>query len=272
MRQIQASLAIALLFLATASGLFTADKRGALIVVGGGGTPPLVVQRAIELAGGAQSVVAVLPHASAREDRGQGSVEMFIEAGAGEAFLLGDLQAPGVREDLARATLVWMPGGSQNRLMDAVREADLGSLFREMHKNGVSFGGTSAGAAVQSQLMITGKAELEAIVAGGTELGKGLALWPEVIVDQHAMKRKRFNRLLSAVIDQPTKVGVAIDEKTAVIVQGSRFEVLGDSTVLVIDARNAEVPASKPGQPLAASGLSLSVLRAGMGFDLKQAK
>jgi cyanophycinase len=245
---------------------------GALIVVGGGGTPPEVAQQAVQLAGGELSVVAILPQASEREERGLGSVEMFLEAGAGEAYVVEDLNSAQARADLERASLVWMPGGSQNRLMEAVRDAGLGDLLRAMHQRGVAFGGTSAGAAVQSGLMITGEAELEAVVAGGTELAEGLGLWPEVIVDQHALKRRRFQRLLSATLDHPEKLGIAVDEKTAVIFSGSRLDVMGASSVFVIDARGARVEPTKPGEPLGATGLVLHVLRAGMSFETSKVK
>lgn len=242
--------------------------RGPLIVVGGGGTPNAVVRRAVELSGGAAAVVAILPHASEREDRGAGSAQMFRDAGVRDAFVLDDLSKRKARTQLERATLVWMPGGSQNRLMDAVRAAELLDDLRAMHARGVAFGGTSAGAAVQSPLMITGQADNESILAEATELVEGLGVWPGVIVDQHAVKRRRFQRLLSAVLDQPKHVGIAIDEQTAVIVQGDAFEVMGASSVLIVDARRANVSDSKAGQPHAATGVALHVLRAGMTFEL----
>lgn len=248
----------------------TPKPAGALIVIGGGRTPKEAVARAVELAGGQEAVVAILPHASQRVERGVGSAEMFREAGVAEALVLDDLTAPTSRTDLRRASLVWMPGGSQRRLMEAVEAADLTELLRERHRSGVVFGGTSAGAAVQSKLMITGKAELETVVARGTELVSGLGLWPEVIVDQHALKRRRLQRLLSAVLDHPEKVGVAIDEGTAVVVEDERLEVLGASNVVVLDARRARVAETKEGAPHAAQGVTLHLLRAGDALRLEE--
>ncbi|MCB9915444.1 MAG: cyanophycinase [Planctomycetes bacterium] len=245
-----------------------ARAPGALVVVGGGGTPPEAIARALELAGGARAVVAVLPHASNAEDRGLGSAEMFLEAGAAEALVLDDLTATRTRAELERATLVWMPGGSQNALMEALDTAGLVDVLRALHARGVVFGGTSAGAAVMSARMLTGEAELEAVRAGGTELAAGLGLWPGVIVDQHALRRRRLQRLWSAVLDHPDDVGVAIDERTAVVVRGTRFEVVGRSNVAVFDARHAEVSASEPGDAHAARGVALHLLRAGMELDL----
>ena len=244
------------------------SAAGALIVVGGGGTPKEVVEKAVELGGGPAAVVAVLPHASSSEERGIGSAEMFLEAGASEAYVMEDLESAEMRAFLERATLVWMPGGDQSLIMEATNAAGLTDELRAMHRRGIPFGGTSAGAAVQSGLMITGNAELEAVLAQTTELVEGLDLWDEVIVDQHFLARRRFHRLLSATLDHPDKLGVGIDERTAVIVQDHRFEVMGENSVLVIDAREAEVAATEPGKPSAATGMRLHLLRAGMSYEL----
>jgi cyanophycinase len=114
--------------------------------------------------------------------------------------------------------------------------------------------------------MITGEADLQAVTAGRTELAHGLGLWPEVIVDQHFLKRQRDNRLISAVLDRKTLIGVGIDESTAVIVHGSSFDVIGASSVIVIDPRGATIQATPHGQPATGRGLRLTVLRAGMRY------
>ena len=254
-----------LLILCTACA--SSDEGGPLVVVGGGGTPESVIAETAALAGGSDAVVVVIPHASRREDRGLSTAEMFRKAGALDVHVIEDLAAPKTSDLLARATLVWMPGGSQNRLLDALRETGRIETFRSMHANGVVFGGTSAGAAVQSELMITGEAKLNAIEAGATELVEGIGFWTDAIVDQHAVKRRRFNRLLSAVLDHPSRIGVAIDEKTAVIVSGRSFRVSGRSVVVIIDARNAEVRAPVIGTNHTARGITLHVLTDGMTFS-----
>ncbi|HEV3260783.1 MAG TPA: hypothetical protein VG013_28270 [Gemmataceae bacterium] len=99
----------------------------------------------------------------------------------------------------------------------------------------------------------------------------GLGLCTDVIVDQHYIRRSRFNRLLAAVLDHPDKLGAGIDESTAVVVQGREFEVVGRSNVMVIDARKASEAATKDGGPAEADDVALYVLRAGMKFDLDKA-
>jgi cyanophycinase len=89
-----------------------------------------------------------------------------------------------------------------------------------------------------------------------------------VIVDQHFVARQCFTRLLTCVLDNADFVGVGIDERTAVIVDGVRCHVMGESSVLVIDARAAQKRPSKPGEVLSASDLKMHVLRAGDTFEI----
>jgi cyanophycinase len=117
-----------------------------------------------------------------------------------------------------------------------------------------------------SAVMITGDADLLSITTGATKTAPGFGLWPEVIVDQHFLKRQRHSRLISLLLDHPGLLAVGIDERTAVVVSGGRFDVIGESTVLVLDARKARVEPRQPGQLGAARGVTLHVLTAGMGM------
>ena len=244
------------------------QSRGALVVVGGGGTTDAIVARTLAMAGGRRAVVAVLPQASELADAGDSSVKMWTEAGAAAARKV-DFTDSAARSALERASLIWIPGGDQNRFMKQISGTGLDDVIRTANRKGTVVGGTSAGAAVMSARMMTGEADLQSLTAGATLLVTGLALWPEAIVDQHFLKRQRSNRLLSAVLDHPDLLGVGIDEGTAVIVTGERFEVIGRSSVVVVDARHAAVPGTVKGSVSAGSDLKLSVLRDGMFFSLK---
>jgi cyanophycinase len=244
-------------------------QAGSLVIVGGGDTGPEIIVRTLELAGGNQAIVAVLPQSSAEPDAGDASVHMWREAGAQEAAKVSFADRGRATVAMRRATLIWMPGGDQNRFMKAIDGTGLADVIRERYLAGATVGGTSAGAAIMSDAMITGDADLQSITSGKTALAKGLGLWPNVIVDQHFVKRQRNNRLLSAVLDRRTLVGVGIDEATAVVVHDGAFEVVGKSSVVVIDPRGARIDASSEGQPASGAGLKLSVLRSGESYSLK---
>jgi cyanophycinase len=270
-RPLHAAALAALLFaLARLPAVATQSVPGPLVVVGGGGTTDEIVRTTLALAGGADAVVAVLPQSSAVANAGESSVKMWLDAGAKSAAIVRFEPRDEARAALERATLIWMPGGDQNRFMKAIEGTGLDDTIRARHRAGAVVGGTSAGAAVLSDAMITGDADLQSLTAGKTTLGKGLGLWPGVIVDQHFLKRQRTNRLLSAVLDRPALVGIGIDEATAVVVRGDAIEVIGRSAVVVIDPRGAAAEKIEPGQVAAGQGLKLSVLRAGMTYSLKR--
>src|SRR5262245_17353671 len=99
---------------------------------------------------------------------------------------------------------------------------------------------------------------------------RGFALLPGAIVDQHFVRRRRNNRLLSLILENPSLVGVGIDESTALEVgPDGTWKVLGESVAVVYDARKATI--TKPGaSTLGAADVRLSVLPAGSTYDPRQ--
>jgi cyanophycinase len=246
-----------------------AAPRGHLVVIGGGTIPDDVRARTLALAGGNKAIVVVLPQASELPETGPEAVEVWKKAGAAKA-VVADLNARAAAiEAIKQATLIWFPGGDQTRLMKALDGTGIPEVILERYAQGATVAGTSAGAAVMSKVMITGDGmDLQAITAKKTDTAQGLGLWPQVIVDQHFLKRQRHNRLLSAVLDHPQLVGVGIDESTAAVVSGTQFEAIGKSSIVVIDARKAAVAPAAAGEPIAGRDITVHVLKAGMKLDL----
>lgn len=246
-----------------------AQVPGAIVAVGGGGTTDKIVARTLELAGGREAVVVVLPQSSALKNAGDSSVRMWLDAGARSARKL-DFNDPGAKAALAAASLIWIPGGDQNRFMRAIDGTGLDEVIRARNRAGAVVGGTSAGAAVLSGMMITGDADLQSLTSGRTVLAPGLGLWTGGIFDQHFLRRQRNNRLLGAVLDHPQLIGIGIDEGTAVILRTGSFEVIGRSAVVVFDARRAQVEKTEPSAVAAATGVITSVLREGMTLTIQR--
>jgi cyanophycinase len=240
--------------------------NGHLVIVGGGTIGPEIRQKALDLSGGTAAIVAILPQASELPETGAEAIAAWKKAGAAEAVALDPKQAEAAIAAIRRATLIWFPGGDQNRLTAALAGTRIPEAILARYREGATVAGTSAGAAVMSRVMITGEADLQSVTSGKTQTAPGLALWPEVIVDQHFLKRQREARLISLVLDHPDLVGVGIDESTAVVVSGSVFEVIGKSSVVVFDARRANVAKAQPGDLAAATGVSMHVLKAGMRY------
>lgn len=254
------------LVIASAFGWSRAEP-GALVIVGGGSTPSVAVGEAIRLAGGPKAEILIVPWASRSEKRGIGSVEMYEEAGAKNVRNADDLEGKELERAFKDADLIWMPGGSQSRLIEVFRERELLSTLREAHARGCVVGGTSAGAAVLGDPMIAGKPDEEGIREGVCKLTEGLGLWKGVFVDQHFVERSRQTRLLTAVLDGPHRLGVGIGESTCVVVEGDAIRVLGRSVVQIYDAREASIAKRLgPGENLAVTGITLHVLRDGMDW------
>jgi cyanophycinase len=242
---------------------------GAVVAVGGGGTTDAMVKRVMELAGGANAIVAVLPQASAEPDAGDESVQIWRDAGAKRVAKVSFDNRAAARSTLDAASLIWIPGGDQMRFMKAILGTGLDDVIRTRHLAGAVVGGTSAGAAVLSKVMITGDADLQSLTSGRTITSPGLGLLPDLIIDQHFLRRQRHNRLFSLVLDRPSLVGVGIDEGTAAIVEGSSIAVLGRSAVMIVDARHADVASATTGQPVAGGPISVTILRDGMSASLR---
>jgi cyanophycinase len=247
----------------------SAQSPGPLFIVGGGSIADELRKEVIGLAGGEQARVAIFGQASKDENAGKEIAEVFEKCGAGRVDVVdlsGKEKAEGI---IAKATLIWFGGGSQQRLVDELGKARLIEPILARWREGAVVGGTSAGAAVMSAKMIDGDDyDLKKIESGKTTLGTGLAFLPDTIVDQHFVKRNRFTRLLTAVLDNPDLIGIGIDESTAAVVVGSRLRVTGASHVLVIDARKAVYPEKLDQALPAAEDVKVHVLRPGMELDL----
>jgi cyanophycinase len=243
-------------------------QAGPLVIVGGGAIPVEVRQAFVDSAGGDKSIIAILPQASQRADRGKRSVDVFLHAGAAEAYVVELDDAEEARKKISHATGIWFPGGSQSDLYDALEKAGLLSFVRQRHQAGITIGGTSAGAAIMSEIMIPTSPKKPGLLTGNTPTTMGLGLAPQLIIDQHFVERSRMNRLLSAVIDHPDRIGVGIGESTAIVLRGGKFTVLGAGSVVVFDARKAKVERKDAGALQSSSDLRVHVLRAKQEFDM----
>ncbi len=214
--------------------------KGQLVIVGGGDEVESVHRKALELAGGSSARVLVVPHASEDLLSGYWMVDTWTELGAQQVDVLDLTDPRAARELIKKADLIWLKGGEQERLMAALKEAGLVDAIRDRFTDGATIGGTSAGAAAMSRLMIAGPPRTpEEITYMRPRMATGLGLWPEVVVDQHFLVRNRLHRLMNVVTENPGLVGIGIDERTAVVVRGQQFEVIGESRVVVVDSRNA---------------------------------
>jgi cyanophycinase len=156
-------------------------------------------------------------------------------------------------DSIRNARLIFISGGDQSRFMDVIAGTPIQKTIHEAFENGSLICGTSAGAAVMSSKMITGN-ELKypgdtgnfiTIESQNIEVTEGLGMLKTVIIDQHFIKRKRLNRLVSVCIENPDNICAGIDESTAIFVDGNTATVIGLNQVVVLHNRSSETKVEK---------------------------
>lgn len=212
--------------------------KGSLIVGGGGTLADEIYDRFVELAGGKSGELVLIP--TATTDDGwltkTAEVAAYVDEWKKEGIPAVTIlhtrdrqqaNQPEFVRPLTTATGVWLGGGDQAFLEQAYVGTLVEKEIQGVLARGGVVGGSSAGAAIQSQVMIRCGDDLP-------EMGTGFDLVSGAIVDQHFLRRSRVNRLIEAVRQNPERLGIGIDEGTAILVQGGRLEVLGASYVTLV--------------------------------------
>jgi cyanophycinase len=255
-----------------------------LLVIGGAEDrvgKATVLRRFVRLAGGRRADIVLVPTASSFQDEVTDSyTDVFTRLGAPAPKVVN----PATRQDahdpeavalLDSATGIFLSGGSQLKLSQRFPGTPLGEALHRAHDRGAVIGGTSAGASIMSQFMISMGDEGITPRQRHSQLSAGLGLLEGVIIDQHFAQRSRYGRLMSMVAASPNLIGIGIDEDTAIEVRDKRtFTVHGSGAVFVLDCRAAvsDAPDARRGAPLMVSGAVVHSLPAGATFDLAEVR
>ena len=261
--------------------------QGHLFIIGGGHRGPELMKEYIRLAGGpAHANILVLPMASGDGDTtGMEMAAEFRDLGVASARSLfitrAQAMTPEILDQFRGVTGVYFTGGDQVRITRELVGTPVQAKLKELYRSGVVIGGTSAGAAIMSKVMLTGDERLNKDTVNGfvfirrnnVVVVDGLGFLETVIVDQHFIRRKRLNRLISVVLEHDPHVGVGIDEATAVIVSpDSTFRVMGNGSVMVLDASQTEHIRDDEKGNMGFDGMRMHVLLDGDEFDMRQMK
>ncbi|MDZ4808437.1 MAG: cyanophycinase [Bacteroidota bacterium] len=227
--------------------------KGNLFIIGGGDRPPALVQSLISTANlGKKDYIVILPMSSAEPDSSYYYIKEDLKPAtkniiANLNFTKATVNDSKWLDSLKHAKLIFITGGDQSRFMGVVLNTPVIAAIHHAYKNGATVAGTSAGAAVMSKQMITGNqlsadsssATFRIIHTNNVELKEGLGLLETVVIDQHFVVRSRYNRLISVLAKYPSYTCIGIDEATAIIVQGKKITVVGESQVVVLsDPKN----------------------------------
>lgn len=235
----------------------------------------------VALAGGQDAHIALIPTASedpmdavARYDR------LFRDLGAAEVMpILGENRHAVDREDslalLRRATGIFISGGDQARLAELFTGTEAGACILERNREGIIVGGTSAGAAFMASHMIFSGESRATPIRGKTEVGEGLGLLRNVVVDTHFGERGRTGRLLEVLAAHPELIAMGLDEDTAAVIdEHLLIRVVGSGVVTVVDGSSvrSNYDLAEHEQPLMVNGAELHTIPADFSFDLRARK
>lgn len=257
---------------------FSQNTKGKLFIIGGGSRPDFLVDRMIKEAGlKSGETVAIFPHASEEQDSSFYYAKQQFEKrnlkALDCAFKKDEKLPPSKLDSLKTAKLIYIGGGDQVTFMEIINSnPEVKNLLKSAYQNGKMIAGTSAGAAVMSEVMITGNQlkykdyenTFDNIEIKNVETKQGLGFIKTAVIDQHFVVRSRYNRLLSLIIENPTYKGIGIDEGTAILVKNGSAEVVGRAQVIVF--KNPKQSKKLNGDKLGAKGITLDIYLNGEKF------
>jgi cyanophycinase len=255
--------------------------EGTVIVIGGAEDKVrdrVILSRFVALAGGEQATIVVLSTASSLgTEAGDRYRRVFGELGAREVRPLHTVTRQQANDDagvaaVADATGIFLTGGNQLRLSSTIGGTHLAQAIHDRFAAGAAVAGTSAGASALSSHMIAFGASGATPKQRMAQIAAGLGVLPGVIIDQHFQQRNRLGRLLSLIAQNPSLLGLGIDEDTAGVVGPDHvMEVIGRGSITIVDGAGLETDAWEVGghRPIMLSNVVLHSLPAGYRFDLR---
>lgn len=216
--------------------------KGTLIIIGGGDISEALNKKIMEISGGLQIPIVIIPTADGRDnyDQNFGEAGMLRKMGATNVTVLhtNDRNVANTEEfvkPLIDAKLVWFSGGRQWRLVDSYKNTLTEKMLWQVLENGGTIGGSSAGATIQGSFLARGDTKNNQVMMGDHQDGFGFL--KNVAIDQHVLARNRQFDMFEILKNRPELLGIGIDESTAIIVKGDIFEVVGKSYVVVYDGK-----------------------------------
>jgi cyanophycinase len=214
--------------------------KGTLVIVGGGLKSEAILKRFVDLAGGPEASLVMIPTAGESDDLATYAEDLrdLSEAGARRVKVLHTrdravADSAAFVAPLREAAGVWLPGGRQWRLADAYLGTRTHAELRALLGRGGVIGGTSAGATIMGSFMVRGDTRGNTLMVG--DHVEGMGFLKNVTIDQHLLRRNRQFDLIPVIASRPELLGIGIDEDTAIVVRGDRFEVMGAGYVAIYD-------------------------------------
>jgi cyanophycinase len=225
-------------------------KNGSLVIVGGGMRDPAILERFIQLAGGTEAPIVVIPTAGGGEtyDQYYSGLRRFKEAGVKDVTVLhtkdrAEADSEEFVRPIQRARGVYFSGGRQWRLADSYLNTRTHRELNALLERGGVIGGSSAGATIQGSFLVRGDTKTNTIMVG--DHLEGMGFLRNTAIDQHLLRRNRHFDMLEVIKKYPELLGIGLDEDTAIVVRGDSFEVIGRNYVVIYDNKSVIPPNGK---------------------------
>ena len=260
--------------------VLTGEQRGFVIPIGGAEertNSPIILERFVEISGGKQARIVIIPTASRMEETGPNYIEVFQALGVENVVSLSinTREEAALKENvdlLEQATGIFMTGGNQLRLSTILGGTPIAQTIRRCNAAGVHIAGTSAGAAIMPAHMIAGGPTGSLPNEQGVTFAPGMGLINKIILDQHFSQRNRLGRLLSAVSYNPFVSGLGIDENTAAFIgPDNTLEVVGEGCITVVDPSDltySSMADVSRGEAVTLLGIKLHMLSSGARYNI----
>jgi cyanophycinase len=240
--------------------------KGTLVIVGGNMQDPAIVKRFIDLAGGPDAPIVIVPTAGDEDeyDNYWSGLKQWRENGAKNLTVIHTRDKKIADTDtfvkpIRAARGVFFAGGRQWRLADAYLNTLTHKELQHLLNRGGVIGGSSAGASILASFMVRGDTKGNDTMIGDHTVGMGFL--KNAAVDQHVLRRNRQFDMLEVIDRHPELLGIGLDEDTAIVVTGDQFDVIGRSYAIIYS-----------NQPVAGSNGRFYFMGAGDRFDMKERK
>ena len=216
-------------------------KKGTLLIIGGGASD-IFFEKFMELVGGANAPIVVIPTAMSSDSLTETDLEnfrnSFEQLGFKQVTVLHtrdrrEANSSEFVEPIRNARGIWFSGGRQWRHADSYLNTLSHKAFFELLDRGGVIAGSSAGATIQGSYLARGDTRKNTIMMGDHE--EGLGFISNVAIDQHLFARNRQFDMFDILEKRSELLGIGLDENTGIIVKGDQFSVFGSSYVAVYD-------------------------------------
>jgi len=215
--------------------------KGTLLVIGGAASD-IFYTKFMELVGGADAPIVVIPTAVSSDSLTDEDLDRFKNSFTAKGFKqvtvlhTRDREVANSKdfvEPIKNAAGVWFSGGRQWRHADSYLDTRTHEAFFELLERGGVISGSSAGATIQGSYLARGDTRMNTIMMGDHE--EGLGFITHVAIDQHLFARNRQFDMFEILENRPELLGIGLYEDTGIIVQGDQFTVFGNSYVAIYD-------------------------------------